>query len=171
MTYLPRWVVEPLKKQGFKCMFCKSIFKEKGIISVGIRNSLKTKEEVIFVEYKCPEQNCGKHTDVEFEAMNLLEFATDILDDFEDEALDELEKDELKNLLALPENKRKKSKPVPKYKLNMSKSKITVKEVNDARKRLNNIRYHEEFLLELGFDASEFIKNNGERKNNDKKNK
>lgn len=171
MTYLPRWIINPLKKQGFKCMFCKSIFKEKGIISVGIRNSLRTKNEVIFIEYKCPEQNCGKHTDVEFEEMNLLEFATDVLDDFEEEAFDELEKEDLKKLLSLPEKKREKSKSVPNYKLNICKSKITAKDVRDAKNRLNAIQYHEDFLLDLGLDISEISRYNGKYKKNDKKNK
>ena len=187
MKNIPQWILDFMKKEDFKCPHCGAKFDSEHIMSLGIRHSIREMEkEVLFTEYLC--SNCKKQTDLEFTEMTLADLAQDVISDLEDEIADYIQ-DKMKNedmsmedldfaeYDALMEeyynykesfsnNKNNKfdnksNKNNKSNKRNKSnKSKITLKNIKEAKKKLNNIKSHEEFLLLLGMSQEEINKYN-----------
>ena len=147
MKNIPKWIELILEEESFYCPICKEGFDRRGIVSVGIRVSLRNvKKEVLFILYLC--SKCKKVIDLEFGEMTMEDFALNILDE-----LNENEINEEKNKKPFREdynfivnNSLEESGKNKKI-----KSKITYKEIKDIKKALDSVKTHEEFLFLLGF--------------------
>ena len=159
MDNLPQWLIDGLSRDSdLRCPHCAAGFKENGINAIGVRISVQDdQKEVLFIEYHC--QKCKKVTMLEMGEMGLEEFCTTVLEDLEKQALEEIEQD-METLEPEPEPKSKPSKG-PKAKKKKSKSgdvqekqqvlsKITLTELRQSRRKLQEFDSHDDFLKHIG---------------------
>lgn len=182
MNNIPQWIIELMKKEEFKCPHCGEKFNSEHIMSLGVRHSIReTEKEVLFIEYFCSE--CKKQTDLEFTEMTLSDLAHDVMADIEDEIADYIQNkmknedinledidfqeydalmEEYYNHKNSSDDKNNQSSNNQSNKSNKfsNKSKITLKDIKEVKKELNNIKSHEEFLLLLGMSQEEINKYN-----------
>jgi len=180
MQNIPKWVIVMMTKEGFKCPHCDKLFNAKNIMSLGIRHSVRdVNKQVLFIEYFCI--SCKKQTDLEFVEMTLAHLAQDIMADIEGEIADYIEKKIKKEDLSIEDMDQSEydaiinefydlkdkevsdeqggrnliPKETEKREKVVKKSKITLKDIKEARKELNKIESHEEFLLLLGMSQEQ----------------
>tara|TARA_Y100000034_G_scaffold134668_1_gene203787 strand:- start:2228 stop:2755 length:528 start_codon:yes stop_codon:yes gene_type:complete len=153
MDNLPQWLIDGLSRDSdLRCPHCAAGFKENGINAIGVRISVQDdKKEVLFIEYHC--QKCKKVTMLEMGEMGLEEFCTTVLEDLEKQALEEIEQD-METLEQKPSKgpKAKKKKPKPDDAQEKQKvlSKITLTELRQSRRKLQEFDSHDDFLKHIG---------------------
>lgn len=163
MKNLPIWISVALQEKELKCFKCKTVFSANNLLSIGIRQSYQShKQDVIFAELKC--RGCDNVTMFELKKMSLVDFAATIIyeSELDEEDIDSEEK-EIKKML----EKHNKDKELTEDIINKrgknnirkksSSSKISIKEIEESSKFLNNIKSHEEFLDELGLLPEQYI--------------
>jgi hypothetical protein len=170
MKYVPHWVIDALMSKKFKCHSCKKAFLSKNLTALGIRESFSdpTKES-FFIELVC--RDCNKTTFFEMQEMNIVELSEDVLEEIDAdlEAMEAL--DEMHEMDLAPDRKeisRKKKELISDlesgelYENRPSKeiqvSKITCKDVREAKKILKPKDFkHESFLEMMGMTPEEIM--------------
>jgi len=161
MKNIPQWLEASLRSSKLKCHKCKKIFKVNQLKAVGIRDSYqKAGMETLFIELVC--SNCSEMTLYEIKEMSLIEFSYEIADDFEMTAEDMAKKEKSMDIKEEIENIIDEG---PYVKKKRKKSKITLKELKDSVKFLNNCENNEEFLIAIGMTPEEIDKYNIKKKN------
>ena len=157
MREIPRWLGGYIQKDSYSCpneTECMLPFEIKGVTGIGIRDETipgDRKKSCLYIEYICPK--CSLRTVIELHEMTLLEFATMVLDDFEDILTEELEKEK--------EQKKSKRDPnAPKAKKRLPGSKITREEVQRAKDIINNAATWDDFLGKIGADPDSLSRSN-----------
>ena len=163
MKNIPNWILTALKNNKFNCHNCNKILTRKNLKSLGIKESVgDSLSESLFIELVCV--SCNGMTLFEIREMDLLEFAIMILDGVESErdvvekdgeVIDDLSQTSLSDaFFAEAEQQRPKRKP-PKRK---KKSKITLKEIKESVKKIQDVKNHDEFLELLGMSKDDINK-------------
>lgn len=171
MKYVPHWVIDALMSKKFKCHHCQKVFTHKNVKALGIRESdVDPSKESFYIQLNCV--GCRKLTYFEMQEMNIVELSEQIIEEIDedlDEMLDEMEnaKGEFNEEDMFKDKKinkkketnetftnapRKRIKKIEKKEL----SKITLKDVRDAKKILKpKDLKHESFLELMGMPPEE----------------
>ena len=148
MKDIPAWIYELINRDRLNCSSCKAHFETKDLMAMGIQESTtKPHNDTLTIGLFC--KKCNELTIFEIKEMTLLDLAFMLLDD---ESEDKIQHKEEEFEKEIGRKKTKKSLPV-------IKSKITVKEIQEASEFLKNIKTHDEFLSALGFSPEEIEKN------------
>lgn len=150
MDDIPKWVMDIIEKDGFRCRKCSHDFQKKGIISLGVRKSHRNADVTVgFFEYQCPACNSISMIELPYE-MTLIEFSSAVLQDIEDEVAEEIA------MMERYENMKnaKKHDPNNKKATKRSKSRITKAEQKTASKMLEECNNWEEWLERIGAPMS-----------------
>ncbi len=185
MKDLPSWIRKILNSDNLTCGRCDKIFSRKELISVGIqKSSRKPHKEILFIGIAC--DICGEMTIFELQEMSLLNLAFEIIEEQTEEftnkkkrELDnEMSNNSIRKRPGQPSNNQQQSNRQnnQQNQQNQQKiitSKITRKEIKEDVKILNNIKYHEDFLVALGMSLDDiekyrFKKRKKRKKNEDK---
>lgn len=170
MKYVPHWVIDALMSKKFKCHNCQKVFTHKNVRGLGIRESIdKPDRETFFMELSCAD--CRKVTFFEMQDMNIIELSEEVIAEI-DEDLDELEdsaeafneEDMFKNKRIIKNedvNKQPEKSPKKEKKKNKKEvSKITLKDVREAKKALKpEDLQHENMLEMMGMTPEEIFQN------------
>ena len=178
MKDLPSWIRKILNSDNLTCGRCDKIFSRKELISVGIqKSSRKPHKEILFIGIAC--DICGEMTIFELQEMSLLNLAFEIIEEQTEEFTNK-KKRELDNEMSNNSIRKRPGQPNNRQQSNqqnqqqkMITSKITRKEIKEDVKILNNIKYHEDFLVALGMSLDDiekyrFKKRKKRKKNEDK---
>jgi hypothetical protein len=131
MLEFPKWFDNVMHM--LDCPHCHKDLKKPHIMAEGIRKSLASKgETAFFIEYKCPD--CNSVTTMELTPMTLSDFVMEMLDKFTD---DDYKEEDSENKKA---TKKKKTR----------RSKITVKEIAEAKKIFNGCETWDEMMEAVG---------------------
>jgi hypothetical protein len=172
MKDTPRWVFKAIEDEKLKCHKCKTLFKGKSLVAVGIRKSFKGNgKEALFIELQC--LKCEDMTLFELQPMGLFDMSLSVLEEQENklkeemskrgrdiESIEELSKEEL-------EEAYNKGRTAQKDEKRRRKSKITLSEIKEVSKFLNKCKSGEEFLIALGMSPEEIEKYSYKKKNNE----
>ena len=162
MKDLPSWIRKILNSDNLTCGRCDKIFSRKELISVGIqKSSRKPHKEILFIGIAC--DICGEMTIFELQEMSLLNLAFEIIEEQTEEFTNK-KKRELDNEMSNnsirkrpgQSNNRQQSNQQNQQKIITSK--ITRKEIKEDVRILNNIKYHEDFLVALGMSLDDIEK-------------
>lgn len=162
MKYVPHWVIDALMSKKFKCHHCKKVFMHKNVRALGIRESIsETNKESFFIELSCIE--CNKVTFFEMQEMNIIEMSEEVIREV-DADLEELAQtmDELKEIDMFKGDEKINKKPCEKKRKDIPEkketSKITLKDVREAKKVLKPKELeHESFLEMMGMPPEEIF--------------
>lgn len=174
MKDLPSWIKRILISDNLTCGRCDKVFSHKELISVGIqKSSRKPHKEVLFIGIAC--NICGEMTIFELQEMSLLNLAFEIIEEQTEEHTDK-KKRELDNEMDNSNIKKRPGQPNNQRQNNhhqqqkIIKSKITLKEIKEDVRILNNIKYHEDFLVALGMSLDDIEKYSFKKRKKRKKN-
>lgn len=163
MQNIPRWLQAALKTTKLKCHKCDKIFNCNHLRAIGVRDSYQKKDvETLFVELMC--LNCSEMTLFELKDMTLIELSYEIMDDLEIPPEDVVKREkmdlgeELDHKITKGHFMKKKRK----------RSKITLKEIKESAKFLENVDTHEEFLIAIGLSPEDIDKYNMKDKKENK---
>jgi len=148
MRDIPRWLEGYIQKDSYSCpdKECMLPFDFKGVTGIGIKDETtpnRLKNSYLFIEYMCPK--CDMRTIIQLHQMSLIEFATMVMDDFEDIIAEELEEEKQKKVP-------KRDPKVPRAKKRSKGSKISREEMKKAKDIINNSATWEDFLGQIGAD-------------------
>jgi hypothetical protein len=156
MNSIPQWIKELVERDHLVCSSCKRHFTIDDLMSTGIQlSSQKPHNETLVVGLFC--KKCNELTIFEIKEMTLVDFSCMILEEEHSNtnSVEERMEDRKEvNREGLKEVQRQGSK----YKRTGSRSKITLKEIQEASKILKSIKTHEEFLEMLGLTPDEIEK-------------
>ena len=157
MKDLPSWIEKILNSDNLTCGRCDKNFSRKELISVGIqKSSRKPHKEILFIGIACDE--CGEMTIFELQEMSLLNLAFEIIEEQAEEYTDKRKREldnEIKSTRKRPEQQNKQNNH---QQQKIIRSKITRKEIKDDVRILNNLKYHEDFLVALGMSLDDIEK-------------
>ena len=154
MLEFPKWfdnVVHMLD-----CPHCHKDLKKEHVMAEGIRKSLASKgETAFFIEYRCPD--CDSVTTMELTPMTLSDFVMEMLDKFTADDYDGGDGEVEEKVV----EKKKKTR----------KSKITVKEITEAKKRFNDCETWDDVMESVGITEEQKEKWYAEYEQQEKDNK
>tara|TARA_Y100000310_G_scaffold276926_1_gene294431 strand:- start:2456 stop:2929 length:474 start_codon:yes stop_codon:yes gene_type:complete len=143
MLNTPKWIIDMLEAETFKCPHCGKPFNPAFIQACGLRMSFRKGEgQVLYVEYHC--QRCKKQPSL-LELYNL---------EFDQFARQILEIDE-ENMITRKKDFFKHDKKDKRKKKSSRKSKITQAEIDSVKKLLKESPTHIDFLTSLGMSPED----------------
>ena len=151
MRYLPRWLLNKFKNDGFTCPTCALSFDQKGVYAVGIKDSYADNtKSVPFIEYCCPSCEEKKLIELPIES-SLIEFAVSILDDIDSEVDETIRQERPVKYHKKGVKKAKRRKNTKSNKEgSSSKSHITKEEIKKVVDMLNKSEFWDDFLKNIG---------------------
>ena len=156
MKDLPSWIRKILTSDNLTCGRCDKTFSHKELISVGIqKSSRRPHKEILFIGIAC--DKCGEMTIFELQEMGLLNLAFEIIEEQTEEYTNK-KKRELDNEINNSTRKRPEQPNNQQNQQKIIRSKITRKEIKEDVRILNNIKYHEDFLVALGMSLDDIEK-------------
>lgn len=143
MKNVPDWVLKLLSSGKISCAKCSKNFDQDDLISVGVQESVENPhEDMLVLGALC--KHCHEITMVELKQMSLLDLAFEIIES------DNTESQESSNPKSSSSNQHQKN----------IKSKITEKDVKEAREFLKKMKYNDELLYAMGMSPEEVSKYN-----------
>ncbi len=144
MLDLPMWLLRHIEKDNFKCPSCSVKFLKGGINIVGIKKAHRDDcKSVLFLEYKC--HNCQEITMIELYEMSVLEFASEILSDLEDQSYVGMKQEKYNSSVNRKRTGRRKAR-----KRTSPKSKITKDEIKEVIGMIKKCDTWIDWLGEIG---------------------
>jgi len=147
MQEIPKWIIKVIDTEDLKCRNCKQRFHSENLMSIGIQESSKPPyNDYLCIGLYC--KDCKELIIFELKEKKLIDFAFEILDQ---ETTNKIEKSFKKEKSEFSDENQ--IEPICKKKRSKGSknSKITLKEISDARKFLKpKDLKHEEFLIALG---------------------
>ena len=132
MLEFPKWFNEMLPR--LTCPNCKQKVRRRDIVGEGIRKCMSDNTQTaFFIEYCC--SKCGKSISMELQKMTLEEFTMELLDIFTEDI------DEMDDISDVPDKKNDSDERA---------SKITQKEVDNARSMVKESSSHYDFMMKIG---------------------
>jgi len=154
MLNTPKWIVDLLANDNFACPHCKNQFKPEYIKACGVRLSFRNaSKQVLYVEYHCAD--CEQQpTLLELYDLGFDEFAFMVLEDIENDEMENLQERSNQIRSAHGGGKaQKRKKDAQKKNVQKHRSKISQKDVDNARAFLDKCEYHNDFLDVLGISS------------------
>lgn len=168
----PKWIIDLLQNDNFACPHCKNKFKAEYVKACGVRLSFRdSSKQVLYVEYHCG--YCKQQpTLLELYDLGFDEFAFMVLEDTDNKEMEALQEksNHIRKSHGAKRAQKKKKHPMQRK----NKSRISQKDVESARRFLNECQSHEDFLDVLGVSAKNIKKkkkleaNREEHENKDK---
>ena len=147
MMEIPTWILTHFEKSNFSCPSCRDDFNTKGCNMLGIKSKdaeqhshKQDKRHVLYMEYECP--RCKSKVGFEIIDMTLEEFASSILEDMENEAAIEAQKE-------MDKRSQEPEKEVP-----VKQSRISAEEQSSAIDMLNQSITWQDWLIKIGADLN-----------------
>ena len=159
MNNLPQWIKKILKEEKLTCGKCGRVFEPQELLSVGIQKSSKNaSKEVLALSIFC--KPCDEMTIFEIQEMTLLDLSFDVLSEQSEKQIENAKK-ELDEEMGIVSKSKPEPKPKPRSSISKKpRSKITLKEIRDTVKFLNEIDTHDDLLLAMGMSLEEIEKYN-----------
>ena len=163
MKDLPSWIRKILTSDNLTCGRCDKIFNHKELISVGIqKSSRRPHKEILFIGIAC--DKCGEMTIFELQEMGLLNLAFEIIEEQTEEYTNKKKRELDKEINSTRKRPGQQDRQNNQQNNNnqqhqqIIRSKITRKEIKEDIRILNNIKYHEDFLVALGMSLDDIEK-------------
>jgi hypothetical protein len=149
MQNLPQWIKKILTENKLTCGKCGRVFDAKELLSVGIQKSSRPPhKEVLALGIFC--DSCNEMTIFELQEMTLLDLSFDVLAEQSGKQVEQITKESNKEMRI-----EKKNKIISKR---TKRSKITLREIRETTKFLNEINNHDDLLLAMGMTIKEIEK-------------
>jgi len=142
MLDLPSWLG---KKFGeLKCPHCNTALKKDNITGQGIMKSENFKNRTVyFIIYDCPD--CSKRAIIPLNRMTLEEFVQEMTEEYSDKNKEE----------SSEEPEKEKSVKKQEEKKEVKKTGISQEETDAFLKKLNEVKYHEDFMKYIGISQED----------------
>jgi len=157
MKDLPSWIEKILNSDNLTCGRCDKNFSRKELISVGIqKSSRKPHKEILFIGIACGK--CGEMTIFELQEMSLLNLAFEIIEEQAEEYTNKKKRELDNDIKSAKKRPGQQNKQNNRQQKRVIRSKITRKEIKEDVRILNNIEFHEDFLVALGMSLDDIEK-------------
>jgi hypothetical protein len=158
MQEIPEWIIKVIGSEAMSCRSCNSNFTINNLISIGIQeSSTPPHRDYLCIGFFC--MKCKEMIIFELREMTLIDFAFEIIDQETSNEIHKSEDDKKSSLGQFINKKESKIK----------KSKITVKEIAEAKKFLElKCNTHEDFLIAMGMTPNEIKEYNYKRSGKEK---